>query len=142
MSTNSGRSVLVCDPNRDLSGALQLILEDEGYGVTVAESVDEGLDLLRASRDGMIVVWDATPEIGGLDLLSAVLDDKVAPTRHGYVLLTTGPASELLALTRILPTLRMSVVQMPFMIQTLVKSVALAAFRRAVDRPAELTAIS
>lgn len=141
MDTGASRNVLVCSYDHDLSDALRVILEAEGYDVSVAETVDDGLALLRASRDGMVVIWDATPEVGGLDLLSAVLDDEVVPARHAYVLLTTGPAAQLSALTRLLPTLTMSVVAMPFQIQTLFRSVARAPRPRSMERPTALAAI-
>lgn len=142
MTTNIGRRILVCDRNRDLSGALRLMFEDEGYDVTVAESVDDGIAVLRASRDGLIVVWDATPEVGGLELLTAVLADHVAPTRHTYVLLTTSSVAKLHDLSRALPALRMSIVPMPFGLQTLLRTVALAAIRLTGGAPAMLRAIS
>jgi DNA-binding response OmpR family regulator len=142
MTTSAGRHILICERDRELSGALRYLLEDEGYVVTVVESVDDGVTVLRASQDGLIVVWDATPGVGGLELLSAVLDDDVAPARHAYVLLTTGSIAQLRDLTRMLPTLRMAVVPMPFGLQTLLRTVALAAVRLAGGVPAMLRAIS
>lgn len=128
MATASRAPVLVVGQDEELRAALSLALEVEGYPVCQAASVTEGLETLRASEACMVVVWDATPAAGGLALLAAVLRERPLAQRHTYVLLTTSHRALLAALGRVLSTLRIAVVEMPFALEALLAPVSLADF--------------
>lgn len=52
----SDRSVLVIDDDPDFSASVRALLENEGYGVEVAESGRTGLVKLRESRPDLVVL--------------------------------------------------------------------------------------
>lgn len=121
-------SVLVVGQDADLRAAVGVALEAEGHVVSEVSAVTDALTLLRTSEAGKVVVWDATPAIGGLALLAAVLREPQLARRHSYVLLTTSQRAVLAALGRVLSPLWIAVVEMPFALETLLMPVALASF--------------
>jgi CheY-like chemotaxis protein len=64
MSKEQRRSILIIDDNRDFAEPLKLLLEREGYDVSLAFSVDDGITLLEHSVNPMFVMADRILEDG------------------------------------------------------------------------------
>jgi DNA-binding response OmpR family regulator len=62
-------SILVVEDNRDLALGLRVNLEDDGYQVSVANSLAEGIAKLRQLRPDLLVLDLSLPDGDGLDLM-------------------------------------------------------------------------
>lgn len=82
--------VLIVDDDADIRQSMRATLEQIG-GHTVLEAEDgrTGLDVLRATKERLIVVLDKLmPGLDGIDVLQAVVDEKELAIRHVYILAT------------------------------------------------------
>ena len=77
--------ILVIDDEPSVADALRIILEDDGYGVAVALTGLEGLDLARRQRFDVVISDVRLPDVSGLEVLDAVR--KACP--HSTVILIT-----------------------------------------------------
>ena len=121
--------VLIVDDAQELREMLRAVLEDEGYRMTEAANGGAALDLLRHSRERLVVLLDyLMPHGDGKRVLQAVSQDAVLSTRHAYVLLTarTRLSLPVLELTN---TLAIPVVRKPFELEGLLTTVAQALSR-------------
>jgi CheY-like chemotaxis protein len=88
--------VLVVDDNPRIRKLLCTVLTMEGY--TVIQTVEHGgpaLDILRASREGLVVLLGLLgllgllmPCVDGEDVLEAVASDEVLTAHHAFVMVT------------------------------------------------------
>jgi two-component system, OmpR family, alkaline phosphatase synthesis response regulator PhoP len=62
-------SILVIEDNKDLALGLRVNLEEEGYQVSVAHSLADGLAKLRQLRPDLLLLDLSLPDGDGLDLL-------------------------------------------------------------------------
>ena len=85
------KRILVVDDDEGVAWSLRKFLEDEGYGVAVASSAEEALDLVAKEDNFSLVLLDVRlPGMDGLDALGALsekLPDArvVVMTAHGTV---------------------------------------------------------
>ncbi len=66
------RRILLIDDDPAVSAAMQLILENEGYSVTLAGSGEEGLKLLASSEFDLAIVDMFMPGLGGLETIALI----------------------------------------------------------------------
>jgi CheY-like chemotaxis protein len=70
------KTVLVVEDDDTLRGALQMVLEWEGYRVTSASNGREALDLLnRPDRPSVVLLDLMLPELDGWQVRQAMKDD-------------------------------------------------------------------
>jgi CheY-like chemotaxis protein len=127
--------VLVIDDEQPIRESLRLLLEDAGHTVTLTASGPEGLASLRASRASEVVLLDLLmPEMDGLAVLQAIIQEPALAGRHGYVLMT-GDSSRLIeTAAHVLNALPVTVVRKPFDIDDVLETVAAVAERLAEAR--------
>lgn len=120
--------ILLVDDDQDIRETLRIALEEEGYEVDEAEDGAEALDLLRQSRQPLVVVLDQRmPRLTGDALLRYVNKKEHLPARHTFVLVTAN--RELLSPVslRMLQRMDVPVVDKPFELDDLLNLVAHAA---------------
>jgi len=66
------RTVLVVDDEKNIRETLKDVLEDEGYGVLLAEDGKQAIDTLKTSRVDVMLLDLWLPKIGGMEVLDRV----------------------------------------------------------------------
>lgn len=85
-------TILIVDDDEGVRETLRFLLEDAGYFVAEAKNGVEALDVLRASREPMIVLLDVKmPVLNGEQLLEAAVMDPKSLQRHVYIVDTASP---------------------------------------------------
>lgn len=122
--------VLIVDDDRDTREAMRFLLEDAGYEVVEAPEGNAALDMLRTSRDRLVVLLDwMMPGMGGAEVLSAVANDGALSGQHAFVLVTASPAYVSTTVIELASALSVPVVSKPFDVEVLLEAVAAAAQR-------------
>lgn len=80
--------ILIVDDESNITGALELILSEEGYEIKTASSVAQAIELLREHIFDLVFTDLRLPDASGIDLLSQVKKDHpetevVLMTAHG-----------------------------------------------------------
>src|SRR5262245_24816600 len=84
--------VLVVDEYPGISELLREALTSEGYTVQTVEPGGPALDVLRASREGMVVLLGLLmPNVDGEAVLEAVASDETLAARHAIIMVTASP---------------------------------------------------
>jgi CheY-like chemotaxis protein len=65
-------SILVIDDDRAVLATIQLLLERDGYAVTVSDNGNSGLQLLKARPFDLIIVDIFMPDMDGLETMNLV----------------------------------------------------------------------
>jgi CheY-like chemotaxis protein len=85
--------VLVVDDEASIRDVVRLALEEEGYMVWEAADGLVALEILRATRERLIVLLDwMMPRLSGDEVLAAVAADPGLAELHTYVLVTANAA--------------------------------------------------
>jgi CheY-like chemotaxis protein len=120
--------VLVVDDEDAIRTTIAMVLEDEGYTVLEASNGAEALELLRAVDEPLVVLLDwMMPYVDGLDVLDAVVREPARLGRHAYVFMSGAFPAGLKQVAALPNTVRVSVLNKPFTITTLLKKVTDAA---------------
>ena len=82
-------NILVCDDDREIVGAIEIYLKNEGYEVFKAYDGIEALDILRKEEIHLILMDIMMPEMNGIDVLKKIKDEM----QETKVLLCTGAGS-------------------------------------------------
>jgi two-component system chemotaxis response regulator CheY len=123
-------SVLIVDDDADTRDVVRLVLEDAGYVVTEAENGVQALEAVRGSATPLVVVLDLDlPQLDGVGVLQAVVDDATLAVRHAFVLLTAVTQQRYQAAEAISVTLGASLILKPFDLNAFLDAVAAAADR-------------
>lgn len=77
--------ILVIDDELSVADALKVILESEGFRVTVAGSGRDGIERARRGKFGLAITDLRLPDMSGLDVLRTLL----AEHPHSHVILIT-----------------------------------------------------
>lgn len=86
---HSQQNVLVVDDDADIRASLVILLTDEGYIVHEAPDGQPALDLLRQSRQHMVVLLDLQmPNVDGVAVLEAIASHEALATRHAIIVMT------------------------------------------------------
>jgi CheY-like chemotaxis protein len=56
MADATGKSILIVEDDPDAADALQILLEDEGYGTAIASDAQSGLDAARSGKPHLIIL--------------------------------------------------------------------------------------
>lgn len=119
--------VLVVDDDADIRTSMRSLLEDIG-GYTVIEAPDglEGLKILRASMEPLVVLLDLLmPGLDGMDVLRQVAADEKLVRKHAYVLVTVSRLAQPLEFASSVE-MEVPVVSKPFDMDDLLSIVAAA----------------
>lgn len=73
-----GKNVMVVDDDRSIGETVRIILEDQGYSVSVVGSGRECIDMLLAGFSGMVLMDVMMPEMGGWDTISEIVERGLA----------------------------------------------------------------
>lgn len=71
----SPRSAVIIDDEPDITAYLSTLLSDHGWEVRAANSVEDGLGLLKERRPDMVLLDLMMPDRGGLNALVAIRKD-------------------------------------------------------------------
>ncbi|HEU0026847.1 MAG TPA: response regulator [Ktedonobacterales bacterium] len=88
--------VLVVDDDKGIRETLGALLEEEGYDVSVAADGEEGLRVMLATREPMVVLLDLLlPTLSGEDALAAALEyfEGVGRSPVSFIIITANPQS-------------------------------------------------
>lgn len=86
--------VLVVDDDPGIRESLRLLLEDEGYDVSVAGDGEVGLRNLLESSEPLVILLDLLlPNLSGEDMLAAALEyfGGKTPPRIAFIIITANP---------------------------------------------------
>lgn len=121
-------AILVVEDDAMMRQTLRAVLEDAGHTVAEAPEGQQGLDLLCAAREPLVVLLDhLMPVLDGEGVLERVAGGREDLRRHAYVLMT-GAADHLSPRLAVLVTaLGVPVVAKPFDIDALLAAVSAAA---------------
>lgn len=120
--------VLVIDADEGIRDALRLVLEGEGYIVSATCCPDDAMEMLCASPERMVVLFDAgVPRVsdGRVAALASLSDPLVR--RHAYICMTTSQALLPADLHEALAALAVPIIQKPFDIDDVLVAVSAAA---------------
>jgi CheY-like chemotaxis protein len=121
-------TVLVADDDEGIRDALQLVCDAEGYTTHFAADGRQALDVLRHSRERLVVVLDyKMPQLDGLRLLETVQRQPTLAARHRYVLMTAMHHTFPLALLQVLDALHAPLLLKPFGLDDLLAAITQAA---------------
>jgi CheY-like chemotaxis protein len=121
-------TVLILDDEKAIRDAVRWTLEDAGYAVLEASDGDEGLHLLRASEEPLIVLLDLMmPGTSGLEVLHALEADPVVAARHAFIIFSAARAFIAPVLNLFLPDKRLLSLPKPFPLDLLITTVEQAA---------------
>jgi CheY-like chemotaxis protein len=126
--------VLVVDDDRSIRETLRVVLQEEGYTVSEAEDGRVALEILKASKEPMVVLLDLRmPVLDGTGVLAFVAEDQRLSTLHAFLLVTANPITE--ELKRLLTQLQVPVIPKPFDLDRLIEIVADTAYRKSASLP-------
>jgi CheY-like chemotaxis protein len=125
-----GAGVLVVDDDRAIRETLRFMLEDADYDVRDAADGVAALDVLRASRQPLVVLLDLMmPRLDGTGVLRTVSEERQLATRHAYIVVTANMQAFTPAFTSLLSWLDAEVMRKPFDMDVLLDQVDRAARR-------------
>lgn len=135
MPTPALPPVLVVDDDPDIRLTLRFLLEDAGYPVDEAGTVDEAIAVLRTSGVGRVVVLDYLFRgETGVAVVRAAAENPTWGKRHAFVLMTASARyADVEAEMNALATVPVPLVRKPFDVDTMLDAVAHAAERLATS---------
>lgn len=120
--------VLVVDDDQAIREVVRLVLEQEGHTVREAADGPEGLRVLRAAVEPLVVLLDdLMPHLSGMEVLAEVAREPALATRHAYILMTGSARILAGGTTPELARLPVLIVPKPFDITDLAEKVNRAA---------------
>lgn len=120
--------VLVIEADEAIRAALGSFLEDAGYSVVTTPNPDVAMQLLRSASGRMIVLFDTgVPRVseGKVTALTSIDDEQLS--RHAYICMTTSAALMHPDLHATLVSLSVPIVEKPFDLDALLRTVDQAA---------------
>lgn len=121
--------VLVVDDDRTIRTMLSEILTLEGYTVQTAEHGGPALDLLRASRERLVVLLGLVmPYVNGQAVLEAVAANEALAMRHA-IIVVTGSDARMGRVAELRKRLGVPFIAKPFTVKEILDAVAAAAAR-------------
>jgi CheY-like chemotaxis protein len=131
-------AVLVIEDEPTARELLHAVLEDAGYPVQAVPDLTAGLEVLRASRVPLLVLFDVVPrsygtrDNTGADLLAALEQDAQAAeerplSQHAYILMSSNSQETLALAVAFPPGVKVRVLDVPFRLDELRATVEQAA---------------
>ena len=68
-------NILIIDDNKDITDAISLFAESQGYSCTISNDGKLGCDLAQKENFDLILLDIAMPEFSGYDVLNTLKDD-------------------------------------------------------------------
>ena len=122
-------SVLVVDDDRAIRMMLSEVLTLEGYTVQVVEHGGPALDILRASRDRMVVLLGLVmPYVNGEAVLEAVAADEALALCHA-IIMVTGSNAKMGGVAELRERLGVPLIAKPFTVKEILDAVEAAVAR-------------
>lgn len=124
-------SVLVVDDDWAIRKLLSEVLTMEGYTVQTAEHGGPALDILRTSRDRMVVLLGLVmPYVDGAAVLEAVAADEALASRHAIIMVTAQvQAAQTGRIAELREQLAVPLIGIPFRFEELLNAVEAAVAR-------------
>jgi two-component system chemotaxis response regulator CheY len=127
--------VLVIDDDSDTTAAVHWVLEDAGYVVLEAADGTAALDVLHASPDGLVVLFDyRMPRLDGEKLMALAEREQMLVQRHSFVCMTASPTFLPPTLSALLARYDVPLLAKPFGIDELLAVIGQVAQRLALLR--------
>lgn len=89
--TPDARSILVVDDEPEIRDFMQMLLEDEGYRVAIAQNAREALNIARATSPDLVVSDISMPGGSGVELYHWLHQEHLAPRMIFMSAITSGP---------------------------------------------------
>ena len=122
-------SVLVVDDDVAIRKMLSEVLTLEGYTVQTAEHGGIALEMMRASRDRLVVLLGLVmPYVDGEAVLEAVAADEALATCHAIIMVTASNAS-MGRVAELRERLGVPLIPQPFKVEEILDAVEAAAAR-------------
>jgi two-component system chemotaxis response regulator CheY len=81
-----GKKILVVDDEADVRMAIKDVLEDEGYGVSIAEAGKEALVILKKEKFDLAILDFFMPEMSGRELAEEIRKDpQIKNTKFAFL---------------------------------------------------------
>lgn len=118
-------SLLLVDDEPEIRETVSALFEEAGYPILDASNGEEALQILRDSRERLIILLDNfMPVLDGEGVLRAILRDRKQRRRHAIILVSAMPhLSRRLSLQRLLHSLAIETITKPFNITDLEQAV-------------------
>jgi DNA-binding response OmpR family regulator len=114
-------TIVVINDSPDLLELAQMLFEDEGYDVKVAQVGNGAYDLIRQTRPDLVILDVRLPDVSGWDILQALRRD--ASTGAIPVLMCSAAVGEVRDLSEQLASANVDWLIKPFSIDTLLEKV-------------------
>lgn len=122
--------ILIVDDDAGIRETIQCAVEDAGYDAVHATDGLAALDVLRESRERMVVLLDLMmPRLDGAGVLGAVAGDTELANRHAFILMTATHKTMSLAFVSLLSSMRVPLLRKPFNIDELIETIQQVAER-------------
>lgn len=114
-------TLLIVDDDPETRETIRLLFEDAKYSILEASNGEEALRLIRASKEGLIILLDNyMPVLDGEGVLRAILRDRRLRRHHAIIFVTAmARLSRRLSLQRLLMALSIEAIVKPFNITDL-----------------------
>jgi len=89
---NQSQSILIIEDEEDIQALLEYNLTAEGYDVTVADSGEDAIPLLKKQRPDLVLLDLMLPGLGGLEVCKRIKRD--AETQHVNIIMVTAKGEE------------------------------------------------
>jgi CheY-like chemotaxis protein len=130
MNAQRTQRVLVVDDDDQIRETARDTLEEDGYAVTLARDGAEALNVIRATRERLVVLLDLRmPGLDGAGVLGVVAGDRELARQHTFILMTADNRTMTLAFASLLTQLEVPVLKKPWDLEELLTSVAEAEAR-------------
>ena len=124
--------VLVIDDDSDTTATVRWLLEDAGYAVLEAADGAVALDVLHASSDRLVVLFDyRMPRMDGEQLMALAEREQELVQHHSFVCMTASPTFLPPTLAALLARYDVPLLAKPFGIDELLAAIGQAAQRLA-----------
>ena len=117
-------TVLIAESDPGLRHLFQSLLRHQ-YPIDEVTSATVALQVLRASAEPMVVVWDLWLSDAPRARLIDAIEQEPAVSRHAFLLLTTSLESVAVEVRERLQRLQIPLLRMPFNIDTMLEQLAL-----------------
>ena len=130
--TDTQKTIVVIEDDRDISAAIQSVLNGAGYRVLAASNGQDGRRLIQAQKPDLVLTDMMMPRMGGFPVLEFLAEMSDAPP---VIMMTANEGSRHKAYAEMLGVV--DYLRKPFAMEVMLESVARAIAANEAKRAAE-----